>query len=62
MKVKVLLNYQKNGRVHLINDVLDIDASDFDERLHSEMKSRKPETGKQKAANGKKTPKKAGDV
>lgn len=37
MKVKVLLNYEDQlGKVHLVNDVLDIDKSMFNPSLHSE--------------------------
>ena len=54
MKVRVLKNYQDTLRkVHLVNDLLEIDSSQFDARLHSE----ELET-KQRATNGRKRTKK----
>ena len=54
MKVKVLKNYQDTLRkVHLVNDLLEIDSSQFDARLHSE----EVET-KQKATTSRKRTKK----
>lgn len=54
MKVRVLKNYQDTFRkVHLVNDLLEIDSSQFDARLHSE----EVET-KQRATNSRKRTKK----
>ena len=44
MKVRVLKNYQDTFRkVHLVNDLLEIDSSQFDARLHSEEVETKQE-------------------
>ena len=54
MKVIVLKNYKDTFRkVHLVNDLLEIDSSQFDARLHSE----EVET-KQRATNSRKRTKK----
>lgn len=54
MKVRVLKNYQDTFRkVHLVNDLLEIDSSQFDARLHSEEVKTK-----QRATNSRKRTKK----
>ena len=55
MRVKVLQNYEDSiGNIHLVNDVLDINESEFKPQLHSEDVT----TKKRAVKNNRKTTKK----
>lgn len=44
MKVKVLQNYQTSkGKIHLVDDIIDVDKKEYNNKLHKKIQKRKQE-------------------